>query len=105
MKNKNTFSESYNFLERTFVQGDSRYLDPYFTKIIAQFITQEVVEVTECKIQFISEPSAENLSKINEPIKLFKFVRGHAWGPVFKEYKEKQSKSLENIKNPLDNLS
>jgi len=185
---KNSFAENYIFVEKVLVQGDSRYLDPYLTKILAYFITKKAVSANEREIKKIQEPKESDLNDLNEPqklakyivrillinegfsdaeiffernfgddrpdvaalnsskeifvecfscrvnkvidylsqnralwvltsgsypwdknplteqIKLIEFKKGKNWDLVFGEYKAKQSKILESIKNPLDNL-
>lgn len=185
---KNSFAENYNFIEEVLVQGDSRYSDPYFVKILAYFITKKAISINEREIQKIQEPKESELFEINEPQKLAKYIakillisegfsdaeiffernfgddrpdvaalnsskeifvecfscrvnkvidyisqnrtlwvltsgsypwdknllteqikfiefkKGKNWNLVFNEYKSKQSKILESIKNPLDSL-
>jgi hypothetical protein len=71
---QNSLSENYRFVEKVLVQGDSRYLNPYLTKILAYFITKKAVSINEREIQKIQEPKENDLHELTNPQKLAKYI-------------------------------
>jgi len=65
---------NYNFLDRSLVQGDSRYYDPHLLQLISFFITKEAVNIEERQIGKVQEPKEEDIKKIEGPQKYAKYI-------------------------------
>ncbi len=68
--------KNFNLLNKVLVQGDSRYYDPYFMKIIAYFIAKKAIIIEQKPIKDIKEPKDKELDikNLREPQKLAKFI-------------------------------
>jgi len=105
------FSDAEIFFERNF--GDDR------PDVAALNSSKEIfVECFSCRVNKVIDYLSQNRAlwvltsgsypwdknPLTEQIKLIEFKKGQNWNLVFNEFKAKQSKILESIKNPLDNL-
>lgn len=69
-------TKNFNLLNKILVQGDSRFYDPFFMKIIAYFITKKAIVIEQKLIKEIKEPKEKDLKikNLREPQKLAKYI-------------------------------
>jgi len=66
--------KNHKIIDRILDQGDSRYYDPQSINIISSFITKNAILLEKRPIEDVKPPKEDELSEIEEPQKLAKYV-------------------------------